>query len=212
MGKIAIGLAGLLGSGKSTAAEIIVDEIGRKAVATEVSDYVRACYETANGASTDDNSLGEWAEKVKDEAGESYFLRQMTSLHAYSDNDVTVFSGLRSPEEAEPLYEVFDKVIIIAVWTLPDIRFERKYGSTPSEEHPKWKTFVERNEREKHKWNCLEYFIKDGASDYVVSNNDAKPELRKKLHRILEYELRENGEPPTYPIGEGDRLTVAGYV
>lgn len=171
-------LAGLPGSGKSTVADIIAGESteghGLDAVHTEVSDYCRTAYEAAHdGDTTGDNDLGRWTKEVKAERGQDYFVREMAETHVESDNDVTIISGARSPEEAEAVRDVFGttNTVVIAVWTLPDLRFERKYGDAPSEDHPKWDEFCERNERETHDWGCLDYFADMTVSDYIVPNN-----------------------------------------
>lgn len=170
-------LAGLPGSGKSTVAGIIAGEAedyGLDAVHTEVSDFCRTAYETDTfDAIEDDNELGRWTAEVKQERGQGYFVRQMAEMHVESDNGVTVISGARSPEEAEAARDVFgaENTVVIAIWTLPDLRFERKYGDVPSEEHPKWDEFCERNERETHEWGCVHFFTDPTLRDYIVPNN-----------------------------------------
>lgn len=183
-------LAGLAGSGKSTAAEIIENECKANfeyAISTEVSDFVRSMFEQETGETTDDNALGRWAADKKDEHGDGYFVRAMAETLADGRRPHVAISGLRSPEEAEELRDVFgpENVTVIAVWTLPDLRFERKYGDTPHEEHPEWATFTERNQRETYDWGCVEYFLSDGPSDYIVQNNETVAELERALHAIV---------------------------
>ena len=204
-------LAGLPGSGKSTAAEMIRDELEHRmerAVHTEVSDFCRTLYEKEHDghvddlsgessdsvetrqASPNDNDLGRWTAKLKEEHGRGYILRKMAETLDDPDRPHVVISGVRSPEEAEALEDVFGpmNVTTVAIWTLPDLRFERKYGDTPSVEHPKWDEFKERNEREIHEWGCLQFFLEDGPADYVVSNNGDEMELEGKVASIARHE------------------------
>lgn len=59
-------LAGPLGSGKSTVADMIERHYNGSTAAFEMSDYVRNCYYAdVGGESVDDNTLGEWAAEKK---------------------------------------------------------------------------------------------------------------------------------------------------
>jgi dephospho-CoA kinase len=183
----AFALAGLPGCGKSTAAEFIEDEIqsrGEEAVATEVSDYVRARFEAEHDGEVNDNELGDWAAGVKAQNGPDHFVREMAEAHVESGKH-TVISGVRSPAEADAVRDVFGprNTAVIAVWTLPDLRFRRKYGATPSTEHDEWETFQERNERELHEWNCLDMFT--GEADFIVPNNGEMERFEMALESIV---------------------------
>jgi hypothetical protein len=232
-------LAGLPGCGKSTAAaliEKIVSSYHEPIVTSEVSDFVRTKFEAENDGGVDlspesgdsgenstdesaesvtDNELGRWAADKKDEHGNGHFVRQMCDIWQ-QDEQHLVISGLRSPEEAAAARDVFgnDRVAVIGLWTLPDLRFERKYGGTPTSDHPEWDTFQERNERETHEWGCVEFFTSDGVSDYVVPNNDRKRQLYKRLVTVVRYELLDAGvKPEHYPLPEGlDEQQVAQYL
>lgn len=186
-------LAGLPGSGKSTAAEMIRDELEHRmerAVHTEVSDFCRTLYEQEVGGSTDDNDLGRWTAQLKEEHGRGYILREMAETLDDPNRPHVAISGLRSPEEAEAVRDVFGQqnVAVLSIWTLPDLRFERKYGAVPSEEHPKWDEFCERNQREIHEWGCLQFFLDGGPADYVVSNNGDAEQLEGKVASIARHE------------------------
>jgi len=205
-------LAGLPGSGKSTAAEMIRDELElraslregatvnesqsdsehrfERAVHTEVSDFCRTLYEQEHDDTTDDTDLGRWTAELKAEHGRGYILREMSKTLYDEDRPHVVISGLRSPEEAEAVEDVFGQqnVTTIAIWTLPDLRFERKYGDKPSEEHPKWDEFLERNEREVHEWGCVEFFTDSGPADYVVANNGDVSQLEGRVASIARHE------------------------
>jgi dephospho-CoA kinase len=187
-------LAGLPGCGKSTVADIITEELdhhGHRAMSTEVSDFVRTMFEEESDDDINDNELGRWAAEKKEEHGNGYFLREMALTLEAEKRPHIAISGLRSPEEAEAVREVFGSgyVTVISVWTLPDIRFERKYGESPSTDHPEWDTFVERNERETHDWGCAEFFTDEGPSDYVIPNNGTLEELEGKVQAIVRNEV-----------------------
>jgi len=186
-----LAFAGLAGSGKSTAAEIVTEYIEKanheKATSTEVSDFVRTQYEAEHDDNINDNDLGAWAAKQ----GDGYFVRQMAEAWDSRDRPHVVISGLRSPEEASALRDVFgdEHVTVVAVWTLPDVRFERKYGDAPSEDHADYDTFVERNERETYGWDCVEYFLRDGPADYIVPNNASEQLLAGRVKHIASHEV-----------------------
>lgn len=184
----AFGIAGLPGSGKSTAAEIIASECMHnfeRAYVHEVSDFVRE-YFNESGWSGDDNELGRIAAKKKERRGNDFFVRQM-ALSYYARPYHPVISGLRSPEEAEAIRDVYgdENTTIIAIWTMPDIRFERKYGEPLRSDHPKLDEFQERNEREIWDWRCIDFFMEGGSSDIILSNNTLVADLEDKLSSLV---------------------------
>lgn len=215
-------LAGLPGCGKSTAADIIESELQHNyeaATATEVSDYVRAKFEAAHDDDVDDNELGRWAAEKKQENGDGFFVRQMVQHWVTDEAPHVIISGVRSPEEAEAVRDGFgrENTTVIAVWTLPDIRFERKYGEVPSEDHPEWETFKERNEREIHEWGCLDFFVDAELSDYILTNNGTVTALEVDLNAIIDHEVLGNDLPDEwnedyYPFPKRDPEVVAQYL
>lgn len=214
-------LAGLPGSGKSTAADIITSELEHrfeKAIHAEVSDFCRTLYEERVGGETDDNSLGQWTAKLKEENGRGYILREMSQTLYNPKMPHIAISGLRSPEEAEAVRDVFgeENVTVVAIWTLPDLRFERKYGDRPSPDHEKWDEFQERNQREIHDWNCVEFFMHEGPADYVVPNNGGLMELETDAINIMHNELYGgpvfSNELPEPPFSINDPDHIAQYL
>jgi len=233
-------LAGLPGSGKSTAAQMIVDELRgaqrdaatvndsqseselehrfERATHTEVSDFCRTLYEQEHDESVTDNNLGRWTAELKEEHGRDYILREMSKTLYAEERPHLAISGLRSPEEAEAVRDVFgaENVAVIAIWTLPDLRFERKYGDVPSEEHPKWDEFCERNQREIHEWSCVDYFSDMAVSDYIVPNNGSKKGLEVNMSKIARDEISNNSTVKQWtetPFPDGlDPEHVASYL
>jgi dephospho-CoA kinase len=194
-------LAGLQGTGKSTVASMITDSMSVATAAntvtsTEVSDFVRALFEADSDEVVNDNELGRWAANQKAAKGNDYFVRAMAELWHGDDNPHVVISGVRSPAEANAVRDVFgaEHTTVIALWTLPDLRFERKYDAVPSDDHPKWETFHERDERELHEWNCVEFFCDDDLSDYVLNNNRALDGVRDDIEHIIDHEVYNRGK------------------
>lgn len=206
---------GPAGSGKSTVANMIEEEHSEEVRVFEMSDFVRSQFWDERDAEAvvediDDNALGAWAADKKDEHGDGYFARQLAQTVRSNDEHI-VISGIRSPEEKDALDEVFGHVTAVAVWTLPDIRFERKYGDKPSTDHPKWQTFLDRNEREIWKWGCVEFYATDSMYEagHIIPNNSATKEiLRNRVRGVLE-----NGAWVTNPFyPDGDIETVGQYL
>jgi dephospho-CoA kinase len=199
------GIAGLPGAGKSVAAEYLADAIlDGEATATEMSDFVRTKFEASQGVASlsansktsrkfeaehddevTDNELGAWAAEQKAEYGQGYFARQLAETWQDPDRPHTVVSGLRSPEEATALRDAFGETstVILSIWTLPGLRFKRKYGADPRVDHPDWDTFIERRDRELYEWNCLDYFT-GNVADFIVPNNDGVGQFVAKLQDI----------------------------
>ena len=182
-------VAGPLGSGKSTAAKMIASIIrhdGRFARVVEMSDYVRSEYNAYCDDGASDNELGEWAAKQKDADGAGCFASDIAEL--YDDDDAElIVSGIRCPEEIDALEAHYgaDSVTTVAVWTYPDIRFERKYGAPIRADHNKYSTFIERNERELDEWGCADIYV-DDETEFVISNNETQLNLQRQLLIVVD--------------------------
>jgi len=203
-------LAGPVGSGKSTVGRIIEKEYNGSTAHFEMSDFVRNAYYAAKGGSSiSDNGLGEWAAEQKD--GDLGYFGQRLARTLDTDSkapDCIIVSGIRSPEEVVPFRTHFDNVTTLAVWTLPDIRFERKYGEMPSDTHEMWEPFMERNERELDEWGC-QYFYNNASisrADQIVPNNGGKEKLRRTVRRVLA------GDDLPYPFPHADAKRVRQYL
>jgi dephospho-CoA kinase len=199
------GIAGLPGAGKSVAAQYLTESVlDGEATATEMSDFVRTKFEAEHGRGSatrgdsgpnrgsaprddevNDNELGVWAAEQKAEFGQGHFARQLAETWQDPDRPHTVISGLRSPEEATALRDAFGETstVILAIWTLPGLRFKRKYGADPRVDHPDWATFIDRRDRELYEWNCLDYFT-GNVADFIVPNNDNVTQFVAKLQDI----------------------------
>lgn len=213
-------LVGLPGAGKTSVAQYIREYIeteqhyptGR----AEVSAFVREYF--GNQADSD-NELGKLAAEKKSKYGNDYFVRQMVTKLRCALCPHVVISGVRSPEEAEAVRDHFgdEHTTVIAIWTLPDKRFERKYGDVPSKEHPEWESFQERNERELHEWGALDFFADEELTDYVLPNNGTFTAVEMDLQDIIDHEAFGQDLPPEwvddfYPFPERDKEVVAQYL
>lgn len=188
-------IAGLAGSGKSTVAEMIAEQHDEAVEVHEMSDHVRQSWrnnthvDEYEGEDINDNELGEWAAEQKDEHGNGYFAR---SLAAYLNTPQTphvVISGVRSPAEAQAIRNEFEAadVTAVAVWTLPDIRFNRKYGSDAMTDPEAVEEFNERNERELWDWGAVAFFSSSSTNeaDYIIPNHDDFETLRDHVRQLL---------------------------
>jgi len=222
-------IAGPLGSGKTTVAEIIERRYNGSTTHFELSEYVRNKYyaevggesvsdsDSTNGSnrgasevsSDSDNSFGAWAEDKKaDFLG--HFGRELADhiATAESDTDAIIVSGIRSPEECWAFEAQFDTVTRAAVWTSPDLRFERKYGDMPTDTHPRWENFCERNERELDEWGCKQFYANESAerADYIIPNNGNMGHLKRIVGKMLA------GKHVDYPFPHDDVETVRQYL
>lgn len=181
-------LIGLAGAGKSTAADIIAEKHDERVATFEVSDFVRTSFEDQHVDDVNDNELGEWAAKKKEEEGQDYFVRKMAESIKGPSTPHVVISGVRSPEEAVAVEEVFGDCITIGIWTMPDIRFNRKYESDLSVDNDDYQTFQERNERELWEWGAVEFFSNKSihTADYIVPNHGTISTLRDNIERLLD--------------------------
>jgi Dephospho-CoA kinase len=195
-------LAGVVGCGKSTVADMIEDEAADRYVSFEVSDFVRTMFADEHDDGVNDNDLGAWAAERKAEEGDDYFVRRMAETIKKPEAPHIVISGVRSPEEAVAVKDVFDEatVHVVGVWTLPDLRFERKYGAAPSADHESWDTFTDRNERELWEWGAVEFFSGDSIheADYFISNNGDLEDLRNRVRAFLKGQKPMNENPLPY--------------
>jgi dephospho-CoA kinase len=205
-------LIGLAGAGKSTAAQIISEEHDENVETYEVSDFVRDEYQSGNRPEVSDNGLGNWAARIKEVEGQDTFVRDLAEDIKSPQTPHVAISGVRSPEEAVAIRDVFENadVSTIGVWTMPDIRFERKYDATPSTEHDEWQTFVERNERELWEWGAIEFFARDSMheADYIIPNHDSIRSLRNHIERLL----NGRGQYDKNPFPHDDYERVAQYL
>lgn len=185
MTKQVFALAGPLGCGKSTAAEMIANIIrtdGKFVQIAEMSDYVRSEYNAHVDTDTvDDNGLGAWAAEQKEADGAGSFAHDLAVLYE-ADNAELIVSGIRCPEEVTALEDVYGEanVTTIAIWTLPEVRFERKHGSQMTPTHPEFETFAERDERELDEWGCADIYL-DDDTEFVIANNQDKIDLQRQL-------------------------------
>lgn len=201
---------GLPGAGKSTAAEMVADLHDEQMTTFEVSDFVRTQFEAEHDDSDEvnDNELGAWAAEKKAEHGNDYFVREMAETIRAPNCPHVAISGVRSPAEAEAVRDVFSESTVrtVGIWTLPDIRFKRKYGEKPSTQHPEWETFAERNDRELHEWGAIEFFT--GLADHIVPNNGSKGGFEMRLLRLL----TDGEDYTTSPFPSDDAKRVAQYL
>jgi dephospho-CoA kinase len=203
-------LIGLAGAGKSTVAEMITEEHDERVSHFEVSDFVRTKFEEESEDDVNDNELGVWAAEKKATHGNDYFVREMAETIKAPNAPHIVISGVRSPMEAVAVDEVFDGCTTIGVWTLPDIRFERKYGGQPSEDHDEWGTFQDRNERELWGWGAIEFFARGSmhTADYIIPNHDGLDALRQHVQCVLDG----RGQYDENPFPHSDFEKVAQYL
>lgn len=181
MSKIIIGITGTIGSGKSSASKILVDN---GFIHISVRHYLEMKLEEEKMIAKREN-LAYMANKLRKENGEDAIIKGLYQLALKKDKPV-VIESIRAVAEKNYLQKNNKKVIAI---TAPlKTRYERikergLITDDVSFEQFKLQEEAEANNLQGHKQN-LNQTIK--GSDYVIENNKDLDDLKKKLFEVLE--------------------------
>lgn len=181
MSKIIIGITGTIGSGKSSASKILVDN---GFIHLSVRHYLEMKLEEEKMIAKREN-LAYMANKLRKENGEDAIIKGLYQLALKKDKPV-VIESIRAVAEKNYLKKNNKKVIAI---TAPlKTRYERikergLITDDVSFEQFKLQEEAEANNLQGHKQN-LNKTIK--GSDYVIENNKDLDDLKKKLFEVLE--------------------------
>jgi dephospho-CoA kinase len=181
--KIALGIAGELLCGKSTAADFFIKEYQAKyfkfsALLAEVLDVLDLPHTRIN--------LQDAAALLKKEFSEEVLVDALAKRAARSDARFILFDGLRKPEEAAAIRAQIPNFKLLYIEAKLEIRFARQQlrDEKPGESV---KTFEEFIESQKHSADIsIPLLLKD--ADYVVYNDSDMESFLKQLRSIVEKE------------------------
>jgi dephospho-CoA kinase len=181
--KIALGIAGELLCGKSTAADFFIKEYQAKyfkfsALLAEVLDVLDLPHTRIN--------LQDIAALLKKEFSEEVLVDALAKRANRSEAQFLLFDGLRKPEEVAAVRAQISNFKLIYIEAKLETRFARQQlrNEKPGESS---KTLEELIESQKHSADAsIPLLIKD--ADYVVHNDADMDSFLKQLQAIVEKE------------------------
>lgn len=177
MKKEVLGITGLAGAGKDTAAEYLRENYGFKWL--NFSDIL---VEEAKkrGLKTNKINLSKLGNEYREEYGKAGLAVKIMEEIKSSGNSKFVVTGFRSPEEVEYIKNRVNSFMLIEMRTKKELRWRRRKESDPQTK----KEFFKRD-KEDIKKKGLGKVLK--MSDQVIKNNST----RESLYKILEELLRD---------------------
>ena len=176
--KIVIGVAGMPGSGKATA-EQLLREKGYPIIV--MGDEVRQEAESRNLEPTPEN-LGKVMLEIREEEGPAVLAKRCIPKIKGANSEIVVVDGVRSPQERDEFRETLKSFFLIAIHASPKTRFKRLLRRKRSDDPSDWQTFAARDRRE------LRVGLGDviATADYLVVNERTKSHLHNDLGKILQ--------------------------
>ncbi|MBI4173328.1 MAG: AAA family ATPase [Candidatus Aenigmarchaeota archaeon] len=175
-----IGLVGLVGSGKDTAAAYLKEQYGYRMVS--MGDIVRDLA-TQLGRSHNRDDLQRTQKEYRDKYGDEYFGGMVVKKITASGWDKVVINGLRIPADVAVPKRGFGKDMTVIYIDVPAaVRFERM-KSRKRIGDPETLEEFERQEN-----NELKLFNFDGVLayvDYKLSNSGTLPELQTRIDEFI---------------------------
>ncbi|MBI2583992.1 MAG: AAA family ATPase [Candidatus Aenigmarchaeota archaeon] len=176
-----IGVIGLIGAGKDSANEYIMEQYDYRLV--HFGDIVREIAKKMNKEPNRDNLLAIQREYTK-KHGIDYFAKEVVKRIEKGGFDKVIINGIRRPVDASVPKQRFGKsMILLQVDADPKIRFERmsKRGRVGDP-----KTFGEFRRQENAEAKAFDFKDTLKLVDYKVTNNGTLEELHKQIDKLLE--------------------------
>ena len=173
-----IGIVGLIGAGKDTAAKYIEEKYGYKPIS--YSELVHEKVREENLEPTREN-LQMIAKKYREKFGFDYFARLAVEKALSSGHEKIILKELRRKEDVEFPKSVFKDFYVIEIYANKKIRFERLKKRKSRKDPKTWKEFLEQEENEKKLGfhEALKY------ADFRVKNNSSLKKLFSNLDKIM---------------------------
>jgi len=175
-----IGLFGLIGSGKDTASDYLVDKYGYTPIS--MGDIVRELATQRGLEVNRDNLILVQREQVE-KYGITWFSEEVVRRIKARKLQKVVISGIRRPEDAEVPKRAFGKdMILVEVDVDPKIRFERMKSRARVGDP---KTFEEFMHQEELDEKAFGFSKTRKFVDHKVSNNGTFEQLQSQVDKLL---------------------------
>lgn len=175
-----IGIFGLIGSGKDTVSEYIVEKYGYNAIG--MGDIVRELATQAGLELNRDNLIMTQRKQVEQHSM-TWFSDEVVRRIRKNNWQKAIISGIRRPEDARVPIEAFGKdMILIEVCVEPKIRFERMRSRARVGDPKTLEEFMHQEELDAKSFGFAE------TRKYVthrVTNNSTLDELKKQVDELL---------------------------
>jgi dephospho-CoA kinase len=175
--KKAVIFVGMPGSGKSMGTRVATD---LKIPIIVMGDIVRA-EATKRGISHSPQNLGKLMLELRKEYGPSVVADRVLEEIEKIDSLLVVIDGARSEVEIKQFKKALDDVIVVAIHSSPQTRFQRLIKRRRADDALNWEVFVERDSRE------LGVGIGDiiAKADIMLINERDPNKLRREISKIL---------------------------
>ncbi|NUN11558.1 AAA family ATPase [Candidatus Micrarchaeota archaeon] len=176
---LVIGLVGLNGSGKSTAAKIIAEEFN--ALQIGLSKYI---YEELNGK-MDRNLANAKGNEIRQKEGYAALAKRAVKEINSSSKKIAVVESIRHPAEMQELQKSFGKNFLVVKIEAPlKTRYDRAVAR--GREKESFQEFVAKEEKEMHgkDYDMNVQYCLDQASE-TIENNDDLSEFKEKIISLV---------------------------
>ncbi len=177
--KIVVGLTGMPGAGKSLFVEAAT-EIGYSVVT--MGDVIRE--ETRKrGLELNPQNVGKVMLALRQEGGNCVIAEKCIPKIEQQESPKVLIDGLRSLNESDTFKAYFQKYILIAVHTSPEVRFLRLSQRGRSDDPKNYETFHERDMRELGVGlgNAI------AMAEHVLVNDNSMESFKAQVKKYLEW-------------------------
>lgn len=181
-----IGLTGTIGSGKYVVRDYLKQKFSCFYV--KVSDVIRNEMEKRRGK-LDRKTLQDSGDEMRKKYG-NQVLAKVSIDYLPRDKQLIVIDGIRNPGEIDYLKRSFGKdFILIAVDSLPELRFERLKQRNRIDDPKTWEEFLEIDARDQgvgqpeygqQVRKCME------KADYSIKNDGSLEEFQIKIGEVVQ--------------------------
>lgn len=189
-------VVGLLGSGKSTVAQILRDD-GFDVI--ELGDIWRELLKKNGISLNDPRATREFTRELREREGKNVYARYALERVKNSMKHVVIM-GVRSTYEMDYFREHIREIKTIAIISPLETRFERLKMRGKPEDPKSMKDFLWLENREKRGFMSDKREEKHGVAvlienaDYTVSNTETQQELKKNMEDVIEKIKKKEGK------------------
>ncbi len=191
MGRLAIAITGMPGSGKSYISKIISEKLGIEIFS--MGDVVREEAKLRGITPTVEN-IENLATELRNQYGNNAIAKILIKKLEINHYNMIIIDGVRGLEELKIFNTIYD-ICLIAVHASPLTRFKRLNERKREGNIISWEEFSFRDRKN------LEYGIGDviALSDFIIVNENDLKDIENKINNIVE--VIKNGEWKNYCRG-----------